>query len=293
MHPFGNPPSSSSRAAILRAAQALHIEFEGSNSPARLISKLCDERLTGAELAAQIEAHPVLCARVLKVANSPYYGQSGSVATIHRALLLLGVNAVRGVAAAACISQIVPHRLTALPDVSAIMMHSLATAVACELLARTVLPSLAPEAFIAGLLHNLGMIVQAVLDPTGSAALVAARAADPTQDLRSVELQYCQPGHETCAAVLFEAWNLPQSLVMSALHHHDPAHAPAPHGMFAALVWAGGHLASSCQYTYCLEPLIPARDDSKLLELGFTAKQIDVVIAELQPRVELLSRALA
>src|SRR3569833_1783532 len=107
MHTFGNPPSSSSRAAILRAAQALHIEFEGSNSHARLISKLCDERLTGAELAAQIEAHPVLCARVLKVANSSYYGQSCSVTTILRALLQHRVNAVRGVAVAACISQIV------------------------------------------------------------------------------------------------------------------------------------------------------------------------------------------
>jgi len=284
--------SNSSRTAILGAAQALQMEFEGSNSPARLISKLCDERLTADELAAQIEAHPVLCARVLKVANSPYYGQSGSVGTIQRALLLLGVNAIRGVAAAACISQIVPQRLTALPDVSAVMTHSLATAVACDMLARTVLPSLAPEAFIAGLIHNLGIIVQAVLDPTGTAALVAARAANPTQDLRSVELQHCQPGHESCAAVLFEAWNLPQSLVMSALHHHDPAQAPAPHGMFAALVWAGGHLALSCQYTYSLEPIAPARDDPKLLGLGFTAKQLDVVTADLEPRVELFRRAL-
>src|SRR3569833_3221540 len=91
------------RAAILAAANSLQLGGSGRNSPARLIGQLCDEHLTADELVARIEAHPVLCARVLKVANSPYYGQSGSVVTIKRAQLLLGVNAVREVATAACI----------------------------------------------------------------------------------------------------------------------------------------------------------------------------------------------
>ena len=253
---------------------------------------MCDEHLTADELVARIEAHPVLCARVLKVANSPYYGQSGSVVTIKRALLLLGVNAVRGIAAAACVRQAMPHRMSLIPDLTAIMTHSLATAVACDMLANAALPELAPDAFIAGLIHNLGTVVQASLNPTGTAALIGARVRDSSQDLRTVELQYCRPGHEECAAVLFDAWSLPEALVLSAQHHHVPEEAPDSHRMLARLVWAGGHLALCCRKTYVLEPMPPARDDNRLLELGVLARDLDLVMAELGQRVEVLNRSL-
>ena len=197
-----------------------------------------------------------------------------------------------GIAAAACIRQAMPQRAGGLPDLAAIMNHSLATAVACDMLAAVAQPSLTPDAFIAGLLHNLGTVLQASLDPTGTAALIAARTADPSQALRAVESQHCQPGHEECAAVLFDAWNLPQSLVLSAQHHHEPAHAPEAHRVLAGLVWAGGHLALCCNYTYSLEPVAPAQDEPRLLGLGLLPRHLDVVMRELGERVELLSRSL-
>jgi len=281
----------SSRTAILKAANSLHMEASGS-SPARLISQLCDERLNADGLVARIEAHPVLCARVLKVANSAYYGQSGKVASVKRALFLLGLNAVRGIAAAACIRQVMPQCVGGLPDVEAVMTHSLATAIATDMLGAVALPNLAGDAFIAGLLHNLGTVVQASLDPTGTAALIAARSADPSQDLRTVEMQHCQLGHEACAGALFDAWNLPQSLVISAQHHHEPTAAPEPHRVLAGFVWAGGHLALRCNYTYSLEPVAPPEDEARLLGLGLLPRHLDVVTRELAERVELLSRAL-
>jgi HD-like signal output (HDOD) protein len=292
MESFRISASNGERAAILEAANALHMESSGRNSPARLISQLCDERLTAEELVARIEAHPVLCARVLKVANSPYYGQGGSVATVKRALLLLGLNAVRGITAAACIRQVMPHRMGVIPDLPAIMKHSLATAVACDMLATAALPNLASDAFIAGLIHNLGTVVQASLNPTGTAALIATRLKDATGDLRTVELQHCQPGHEECAAVLFDAWGLPDALVISAQHHHAPEQAPESHRLLTQLVWAGGHLALSCRTLYAFEPVVPVRDDARLLALGLLPKHLDAVTGELAQRVDFLNRSL-
>ena len=146
-----------------------------------------------------------------------------------------------------------------IPDLPAIMTHSLATAVACDMLATAAMPDLAADAFIAGLIHNLGTVVQASLNPTGTAALIAARVRDSSQNLRTVELQYCQPGHEECAAVLFEAWSLPAALVLSAQHHHVPEEAPDSYRMLAGLVWAGGHLALCCRKTYALEAMPPEK----------------------------------
>jgi HD-like signal output (HDOD) protein len=279
-------------AAIREAAAALCMAEAGTSSPARLISLLCDERLSADDLAGKIEAHPVLSARVLQVANSPYYGQVKSVGTIKRALQLLGINAIRGIAAAAFIDQVIPRRIATLPDTPSLLRHSLATAIACEMLATRVNPLLTPDAFIAGLIHNLGTVIQASLDPSGTAALIAARATDPCGAIRSLEQKHCQLHHEKCGAVLFDAWQLPDSLVNVALHHHDPDNAPDPHRALVGFVWVGANLALSCSNTFSLEPEIGALDYARILAFGLRKDHIDAVADELPERVELLSRAL-
>ena len=281
------------RPAILEAAAALHMAEAGTTSPARLITLLCDESLSADQLAAKIEAHPVLTARVLQVANSPYYGQVRSVGTIKRAVQLLGVNAIRGVAAAAFIDQLIPRRVAALPDLPALLRHSLATAIACERLVTHAQPLLAPDAFIAGLIHNLGTVIQASLDPAGTAAMIAARSLDPCGAVRALEQQYCQYHHEICGAVLFDAWQLPDALVSAAMHHHEPDAAPAAQRRLVSLVWASAHVALSCGNTFSLEPAVTPLDYPKMLALGLRQPDIERVAAELPSRVELLSRALS
>jgi HD-like signal output (HDOD) protein len=276
---------------ILEAAQALRMADAGPNSPAGLISVLCDDNVGGDELAARIEAQPVLCARVLHVANSPYYGQAKTVANVPRALLLLGVNALRGIAAAACVDQVMPQRIECLPDIPAILRHSLATAIGGEMLATMTHPLLARDAFLAGLLHNLGIGLQASLDPTGTTAIIAAREARPAEPIRGLEAEYSKFPHEECAAVLFEAWTLPDCFIESARNHHQPGAARPPHGVLASLVWAGANLALSCDNTYSLEPAAPETDYAWLSEMGLYERHIATVKAELPQRLALLSRA--
>ena len=271
------------RTAILEAATALHMVGAGSGSPARLIALLCDERLGADELAGKIEAHPVLSARVLKVANSAYYGRSRGVGSVRQALLILGLNAVRGIAAAACIDQVMPRRTVTLADIAAIFRHSLATAIACEMLATSSHPPLVPGAFIAGLVHNLGVVIQASVDPTGMAALMDARRSDPVIDIRALEAQHVQVRHEECAAVLFDAWQLPDALIAAARYHHTPEAAPESHRALVALVSTAATVALAGGFTYSLEPRAPA----------VAGPVIQHIISELRGRVEQLSQALS
>ena len=271
------------RTAILEAATALHMVGAGSGSPARLIALLCDERLGADELAGKIEAHPVLSARVLKIANSAYYGQSRGVGSVRQALLILGSNAVRGIAAAACIDQVMPRRTAALPDIGSLFRHSLATAIACEMLATSSHPPLVPGAFIAGLVHNLGVVIQASVDPTGMAALMDARRSDPVIDIRALEAQHVQVRHEECAAVLFDAWQLPDALIAAARYHHTPEAAPESHRALVALVSTAATVALAGGFTYSLEPRAPA----------VAGPVIQHIISELRGRVEQLSQALS
>jgi HD-like signal output (HDOD) protein len=279
------------RQRILDAAAALQMAKSGPDSPASLLTVLCDDTVGADDLATRIEAQPLLSARVLQIANSPYYGQSKTVANIQRALLLLGINVVRGIAAAACVKQVVPQRIDCLPDIGAILRHSLATAIAGEMLAMMTHPLLSRDAFLAGLLHNLGIVLQASLDPDATSALITARKTQPTEPIRALEQQCSLVSHEECASVLFDAWQLPDCFVESARCHHAPAQSQPTHRVLTSLVAASASLALSCGNTFSLEPVAPETDSAWLSELGLYERHIETVQTELPQRVTLLSGA--
>jgi HD-like signal output (HDOD) protein len=284
------------RARVLQAATSLGLIGSGADSVARLMNKLCDAQADSNEIAALIETHPILCARVLRVANSAYYGQQRAVTTIKQAVLLLGLSAVRGVAAAACVDRATSRATEAdLADMPALLRHSLATAVAADTLARIKHETLAAEAFIAGLLHNLGVAVQTRLDRPGVSAIIDARRLDTTRDIRALESEHSAVCHEECVAAILDAWQLPESVVMATGYHHNPNEAPAAYRELATLVSLGAALALASGHTFSLEPA--AADNQTAAEaarqLGLTADDLERIAAELPERVENLRRALS
>ena len=281
-------------ADILDAAKALGVLSSSAHSAPRILATLCNPGVSAAEIAKLIGREPGLTARVLRVANSAFYGLSRSVATIDRAVVVLGLDAVRGVAAAACLDRTVLRASESSPvDMVDMLRHSIAAAAAAEALAKIRHPALAPEAFIAGLLHDFGVTLQLRLNPGGVTALIEALRADPDLDIPMLEEQTIGAGHERCAAVIFEAWNIPPSLVESARHHHDPAAAPEPHRALAALVNLGNHLGLTCGMTFPCEPVPGPRSAAALALLGLTDADVDAVAASLPQLATALHRALA
>ena len=280
------------QARIVSAATSLGLIGSGAGSVARLMKLLCDPQVSGAEIAALIENHPVLCARVLRVANSAYYGQPRSITTIKQAVPVLGLSAIRGVAAAACIDRAASHNGDDPIDMAAMLRHSLATAVAADALARSHCEALAAEAFIAGVLHNLGVAVQVSIDASGIGAMLASLRSQAAQSIRALEAEHTTVRHEHCGAVVLDAWQLPESLVAVAAHHHLPADAPAVHRNLVSLVNLGTTLALATGHTFALEPTRMPHDPAALQQLGLTEGDLDPVTADLPERVENLRRAL-
>lgn len=282
------------RAALLEAASSLRLVGATASASARLIRMLCDETVGADELSIRIERDPVLCARVLRVANSAFYAQQRSVTSIRRALLVVGLNAVRGIAAAACIDQVMPPRVAALPDTPALLRHSLATGLASEMLAACRFPALMTEAFIAGLLHNLGVIIQAIVDPGGTTAMIASLGSRAPTDIRALEAHHAAIAHEEAIAVVFDAWQLPHSLIAAASHHHLPGGAAENHRPLAMLVGTAARLGATCGNAFSLEPTGPGLDsDSEstgLLQLS--ERELGGFREELPKRVTHLLAAL-
>jgi HD-like signal output (HDOD) protein len=281
------------RAQILKAAASIGVLGAGTHLGPRLMALLCKPTITAREIAALLANEPAVYARVLRVANSPYYGQARAITSIERALLVLGLDAVRGIAAAACLDRTMARDSAGTPvDMRALVQHSLATAAAAEALARIAAPPLAAEAFIAGLLHNLGIAVQVHLDTPGVRAMIQVRAIDAYCDMRTLESERVVVGHEECAGVIFEAWQLPAALVAAVRYHHTPMAAPEAHRPLTALVNLGATLGLSCGNTFALEPAPGGREAGAQQLLALRDEDLDRVEAELPERIAGLRSAL-
>jgi HD-like signal output (HDOD) protein len=278
-------PSGSQSAEILKIAASLGLLGASAASGARLMTTLCNPGIDAREVKGLIESEPGLCARALRVANSPYYGQPRTITSVDRALTVLGLDGLRGIAAAACLNRAIGSQRKALPiDLQALLRHSLAAAAAAQALAQARSPTLASEAFIAGLLHDFGIAVQVRLDAAGMNALLDARRADPAGPIAVLERDCVAVGHEDCTGVIFEAWQLPPSIVAAAGCHHDPLSAPPEHRDLAALVHLGAHLALASGHTFELEPM-PMPEPGPTLEwLDIDRTTLDGVLMELPSR---------
>lgn len=278
---------------ILDAARALGILSGSASSAPRLLATLCQEGVEPREVARIIGQEPGLAARVLRVANSAFYGVPRAIATIDRAVVVLGLDAVRGIAAAACLDRSITRAgEPSVLDMTAFLDHSVATAAAAESLARIRHRAIAPEAFIAGLLHDLGTVLQLRLDAAGLAALVTVVRGGSDSPMSEIELQHVRVGHETCAAVLFEAWNLPAGITAAVANHHAPGNAPAEHRPLASLVYLGDRLALRNRMGFSAEIAPAGPDPAALAELGLGLAEFDAVGEKLPDLVATLQGAL-
>jgi HD-like signal output (HDOD) protein len=284
-----------SDADIVKAASALGVIGGGAQTAHRILAALCDPGLGTKEVADIVLREPGLSARVLKVANSAYYGFSRNIATLERALIVLGLDAVRGITAAACLDRSIARRNQfGAIDPRALVHHCVASAFAAEQLARISNKSVASEAFMAGLLHDFGVPVQERLDPEGIAALIKALSEQPEADFQPLEQSLVKIPHTRCALVIFDNWQLPPSIALAALHHDDPHAAPGPVKELTALVHLGIQLAIEAGFTYPAEPRKMRVQREPLLRiLGILPEALPPILERLPERVLLVADAAA
>src|SRR6266542_2667408 len=124
------------------------------------VTTLEDPRSTAASLHKIVAHDPALATRILKVVNSAFYGLPGQIGSIDRAIVLLGLNAVKNIAVAASLGQLFRGvKLCQGFTAKDLWTHCIAVGVAARELARQMKVPIAEEAFLAGMIHDVGMLV--------------------------------------------------------------------------------------------------------------------------------------
>lgn len=234
----------SRRKQILHAATSLG-PITAAAGAARLLAALYAEPVDVRSVVGLINSEPAITIRVLRVANSAYYGLSWSVASVRRAVLVLGLDAVRAIAAAACLERALPATAASVHKARQLLLHSIATAAACQALAADTHPTRAADAFLSGLLHDIGVAVQLRLDAYDGFIQLAQ---PPTSSSADAGLKPALAGHDgrdhaEGGALIVSEWNLPIWLSWVVAAHGRPFDVPAPHRPLACLLALADQLA--------------------------------------------------
>ncbi len=247
---------------IVAAARSMSLLAAGGESAAaaRLVVDMLNPDIDIATVSRRIDTCPGITVRILRVANSAYYGHAGTIATVTRAAQVLGMTALKGIAAAACLDHmVVAPADTTVVDLDEFRRHCVATACAAQALARAVAPEHAENAFVAGLLHDLGLVVQWRLRSAGLLEW-RRRAVASDGDHHDLEFRCTGTTHAHCARVLLTAWNLPASLVEAVAGHDRPDDTPAGMDTLATMVAAGDMLAGEVGHALTTEPTMGDHD---------------------------------
>ena len=205
------------------------LQFEARLSSFRTLStlpavmaevlRICDDPDSSlSELGEVIMRDVALMARVLKVANSPYYGTSQEISSIRQAVLTLGAARVKSLSLSLSLYEL-SSKIGGRVNLKDFWRHSLNVACVAELIAKKVEPALMEEAFICGCLHDIGVLILDSIYAKDYAKVFQATAAGG--DLVRVEQQLLEIDHATAGEMVARIWNFPSRYCETIAHHHD------------------------------------------------------------------------
>lgn len=175
------------------------------------------------ELAKVLETDQAIAAKVLKLANSAYYGLSGKVASIQHASVVLGHKTLGEILTIAGASGLLGDVLKGYKlEGGDLWRHSLAVAFGSKIIANKQNPALADDAFAAGLIHDIGKLIldQYIFERK---EVFEEFMADGQQSFLAAEKQILGFDHSEIASEVCKSWNVPQTLTIAIRYHHDPS----------------------------------------------------------------------
>jgi len=228
----------------------------------RLLNAVDSPDASAQELAGIIEADPALTLRLLKVANSSFYGQRAQVGSVRSAVVVLGSKTIRSLALAVWTQTLRAQARS--PEEAAlvepVLGHGLAVGVLSGQLAERVNRSLGEDAFMAGLLHDIGRV--ALLFHLGGAyqATILGPAEREGFLLHEREQEVLGFDHRELGSALMTSWSLPPFLADVAERHHDAEIVPRDRFFVAATALAD-LLATRLRANIALGTPRPLRED--------------------------------
>lgn len=186
-----------------------------------VIQMVDNPKTSASSLGKLISSDQALTAKVLKIANSPFYGFPKRISTIDFAIIVLGFDALREIVISISLVSSLQRKTDKYFDAKGFWDHSIATGVIARRLARDLGYRISGEVFVAGLLHDMGIsILHRYFANDFKRIVEIVRESDLA--FLEAEESVLQVTHGEVGGWLAERWNLPDHLTEAISLHHTP-----------------------------------------------------------------------
>jgi HD-like signal output (HDOD) protein len=180
------------------------------------------------ELKEVMEYDPALCTRVLRCVNSSAYATRVRITNLQQAIAYLGIRQIRNLALTASISNLFKQQDTIGPyNRTSLWRHLVAVGICSRMIAMRCRLSSFEDMFLAGLLHDVGIILEDQHLHEVFSAMVSSLSKETT--LCDAERRYLGFDHTTLAEAITKNWSFPDTVVAAVRFHHGSANYRGPH----------------------------------------------------------------
>ncbi len=205
--------------SLLERVEATHDLLTIPDTLAEVLEAVSQDDCSPDDLADIIRRDPSLTAKVLKMSNSSFYTRGSEIRTVQQGIRVLGANAIKCIALSVTIFQ-PPNPESGLDQESirAFFFHCVGVGLLAKKIAQQTKLVNPEEAFVAGLLHDLGELF--ILNACPDVYQRVRKESDAGEDIIEVERRFFDVDHAELGSVIANRWRLPESLQTVIRSHH-------------------------------------------------------------------------
>ncbi len=233
------------------------------------------------ELREVIQTDPILVSKILRRLNSSYFGLSHKVKEIGQAVNLLGFREIRNLALTVFLSKVFDHKSTYKTyNRENLWSHCVGVGAAARLVSRVCGRAAAEEAYLAGLLHDIGFIL---LDQSLHRHFrVVLDQLNPQEPTYRTENRILSFDHATLGGFVARKWNFPDSINDAITYHHHAGEYRGEHRDLVHVVAVANYLCSRSGWMSLGIHNVEAPPDSVFQSLGLDEVTVSIIWDELE-----------
>jgi len=254
----------------------------------KVINLACNDDTTVSELGSVISRDQAISNKLLRLANSAYFGFSSRVDSVHRAISLIGFNEVLGLVVGMSVFSAFKGKGTKeVLDMRGLWVHTIGCATAAREIAKKSLPGESDLIFLNGLLHDMGKIFFAIYFPDEYGAVLSSTQEAQTPLFRQ-EKKMMGVSHADIVGLLMTYWRFPDNLIMPCRFHHSSDDCPHDYQQATLIVELADSLCHKAEIGISGNP-VTVRKESVRRRLGLSSnaqKEVMHVLGEQKAEME-------
>ncbi len=251
----------------------------------RIVEVVEDPKATAHDMHEIVRSDPALATKILKVVNSAFYGLPSQIASLDRAIIMLGLSAVKNIALAASLTRFFKGgELSEHFAARDLWQHSIAVGVCAKSIADKVRYA-QEEAFVGGLVHDMGLLVIQQLFADRLKEVAEKCYAEP-QNFLELETSLIGADHQAFGVALATKWKFPPALRYVVSYHHDPHLLKPEFQRLTSIIYIADTICCQNKIGFWLTGATQALTEEVLGAAMVTPDQLQEVAQELPERLQ-------